>query len=108
MYQIMREGGRKRRDLPLSFPRMKMKTDCRPKRFKKYHDRLETHRTSRSRVMTPDCSIDLKRMVRGKGSFTASSLVSRLVNNHDLDIVDAVDGIAAFSEMHPNRGGKED
>ena len=56
--------------LPLSLPRMNMKTDCSPKRFRKYHDRLETHRTSRSRVATPDCSIDLNRIVRGNGSFT--------------------------------------
>lgn len=55
---------------PLSFPRMNIKTDCSPKRLRKYHDRLETHRTSRSRVATPDCSIDLNRIVRGKGSFT--------------------------------------
>ena len=48
-----------------------MKTDCSPKRFRKYHDRLETHRTSKSRVATPDCNIDLNRIVRGKGSFTA-------------------------------------
>ena len=56
--------------LPLSLPRMKIKTDCSPKRLRKYHDRLETHRTSRSRVATPDCSIDLNRIVRGNGSFT--------------------------------------
>ena len=49
---------------------MKMKTDCKPKRFRKYQEREETHRTSRSRVATPDWSIDLKRSVRGKGSFT--------------------------------------
>ena len=55
---------------PFSFPRMKMKTDCRPKRLRKYHDSEDTHRTSRSRVATPDWSIDLKRRVRGKGSFT--------------------------------------
>jgi len=54
----------------LSLPRIKMKTDCSPKRFRKYHERLETHRTSRSLVITPDCSIDLKRIVSGKGSFT--------------------------------------
>ena len=47
-----------------------MKTDCSPKRLRKYHDKLETHRTSKSRVATPDCSIDLKRIVRGNGSFT--------------------------------------
>lgn len=47
-----------------------MKTDCSPKRFRKYQERLETHRTSRSLVMTPDCSIDLKRIVSGNGSFT--------------------------------------
>lgn len=51
-----------------------MKTDCRPNRFRKYHERLETHRTSRSRVATPDWSMDLKRMVSGKGSFTARRL----------------------------------
>ena len=49
-----------------------MKTDCRPKRLRKYQDRDDTHRTSKSRVATPDWSIDLKRMVSGKGSFTAS------------------------------------
>lgn len=47
-----------------------MKTGWRPKRLRKYQDRLDTHRTSRSRVATPDWSIDLKRRVRGKGSFT--------------------------------------
>ena len=56
---------------PLSLPRMNIKTDCSPKRFRKYHERLETHRTSRSRVATPDCSIDLNRIVRGNGSFTS-------------------------------------
>ena len=50
-----------------------MKTDCRPNRFKKYHDRLDTHRTSRSRVITPDCSMDLNRSVSGNGSFTVRS-----------------------------------
>lgn len=49
---------------------MNIKTDCNPKRLRKYHDRLDTHRTSRSRVATPDCSIDLNRIVRGNGSFT--------------------------------------
>lgn len=48
-----------------------MKTDCNPKRFRKYHDKLDTHRTSKSLVATPDCSIDLKRIVSGNGSFTA-------------------------------------
>lgn len=42
-------------------------------RLRKYHDRLDTHLTSRSLVMTPDWSIDLKRMVKGKGNFTATS-----------------------------------
>ena len=59
-----------------------MKTDCSPNRFRKYHERLDTHRTSRSRVMTPDCSIDLKRMVRGKGSFTEMSHVSGFSQSH--------------------------
>jgi len=58
-------------EVPFSLPRIKMKTDCRPNKFKKYHDRLDTHRTSKSLVMTPDWSIDLKRIVSGKGSFTA-------------------------------------
>ena len=47
-----------------------MKTDCNPNKFRKYHERDETHLTSRSRVATPDCSIDLNRRVSGKGSFT--------------------------------------
>lgn len=47
-----------------------MKTDCSPNKLRKYHDKLETHRTSRSRVMTPDCNIDLNRMVNGNGNFT--------------------------------------
>ena len=55
---------------PFSLPRMKMKMDCRPKRLRKYQEREETHWTSRSRVATPDWSIDLKRRVSGKGSFT--------------------------------------
>ena len=55
---------------PLSLPRMNIKTDCSPKRLRKYQDKLETHRTSKSRVATPDCNIDLNRMVRGNGSFT--------------------------------------
>ena len=49
---------------------MKVKTDCNPKRFRKYHDKDDTHRTSRSLVATPDCNIDLNRIVNGKGSFT--------------------------------------
>lgn len=61
---------RQRNILPLSLPRMNIKTDCSPKRLRKYHDRLETHRTSRSWVATPDCSIDLNRIVKGNGSFT--------------------------------------
>ena len=60
-----------RGELPLSFPRMKMKTGWRPKRLRKYHEREETHRTSRSRVAMPDWSMDLKRIVNGNGSFTA-------------------------------------
>ena len=48
-----------------------MKTDWSPKRLRKYQERLDTQRTSRSRVMTPDWSIDLNRMVSGKGNFTA-------------------------------------
>ena len=62
--------------LPLSFPRMKINTDCSPKRLRKYHDRLDTHRTSRSRVATPDCSMDLKRIVRGNGNFTMQPSLS--------------------------------
>ena len=56
--------------LLLSFPRRKINTDCNPIRLRKYHDKLETHRTSKSRVATPDCSIDLNLMVKGNGSFT--------------------------------------
>ena len=52
-----------------------MKTDWSPKRFKKYQDKDDTQRTSRSRVATPDWSIDLKRMVRGNGSFTTRKSV---------------------------------
>lgn len=55
---------------PLSLPRMNMKTDCSPNRLRKYQERLDTHRTSRSRVATPDCSMDLNLMVNGKGNFT--------------------------------------
>lgn len=47
-----------------------MNTDCNPNRLRKYHDKLDTHRTSKSLVATPDCSIDLKRIVNGNGSFT--------------------------------------
>jgi len=46
-----------------------MKTDCRPNRFKKYHESDDTHLTSKSLVAIPDCSMDLKRIVSGKGSF---------------------------------------
>lgn len=49
---------------------MNPKTDCKPIKFRKYHDRLDTHWTSKSRVITPDWSIDLNRIVNGKGSFT--------------------------------------
>ena len=56
--------------VPFSLPRRNMNTDCNPNRLRKYHDKLDTHLTSRSRVATPDCSIDLKRMVNGNGSFT--------------------------------------
>ena len=47
-----------------------MKTDCRPKRLRKYHESDETHRTSRSRVSMEYFSIDLFGSVSGKGSFT--------------------------------------
>lgn len=66
--------------IPLSLPRMNPKTDCRPIKLRKYQERLETHCTSRSRVMTPDCNIDLKRMVRGKGNFTAQSVSASLTH----------------------------
>lgn len=69
-------GCQKQIDIPLSFPKMKMKTDCNPNRLRKYHDRLETHCTSRSRVATPDCNIDLNRRVKGNGSFTIRTPVS--------------------------------
>ena len=66
-------GGRTADNSPLSLPKMKMKTDCSPNKQRKYHDRLDTHRTSRSLVMTPDWSMDLKRMVRGNGSLTVTA-----------------------------------
>lgn len=79
---------------PLSFPRMNIKTDCSPKRLRKYHDKLETHRTSRSRVATPDCSIDLNRIVRGNGSFTDrrdayqhTSDIARATTKSSLDVL---------------------
>lgn len=50
-----------------------MKTDCSPNRLRKYQERLETQRTSRSRVATPDWSMDLNRNVNGKGSFTIAA-----------------------------------
>jgi len=42
-----------------------------------YHEREDTHRTSKSRVFTPLWSIDLNLMVNGNGSFTVtpSSLI---------------------------------
>lgn len=67
-------------DIPFSFPSIKMNTDCSPNRFRKYHDRLDTHWTSRSLVATPDCSIDLKRSVSGNGSFT---IMTRLALRDD-------------------------
>lgn len=45
-----------------------MKTLCNPKRHRKYQDKLDTHLTSKSLVMTPDCNMDLKRIVSGNGS----------------------------------------
>lgn len=67
---------------------MNPKTDCKPIKFRKYHERLDTHWTSRSRVITPDWSIDLKRIVNGKGSFTIIagqhiSLPSAIVSHTD-------------------------
>lgn len=60
------------RNLQLSLPRMNPNTGCKPNKLRKYHDKLDTHLTSRSRVITPDCSMDLNRIVRGNGSFTVS------------------------------------
>lgn len=69
-----------------------MKTDWSPKRFRKYQERLETHRTSKSLVMTPDCSIDLKRMVSGKGSFTncCEHAVSNMLRQYSLSLCTAL------------------
>ena len=53
-----------------------MKTDCNPNRLRKYHDRLDTHCTSRSWVATPDCNIDLNLKVKGNGSLTVRNPVS--------------------------------
>lgn len=69
--ELRGKGGR---DIPFSFPSMKIKTDCKPNRLRKYHDSDDTHWTSRSRVATPDCSIDLNRRVSGKGSLTVTVL----------------------------------
>jgi hypothetical protein len=63
-----------RGDSQLSLPSMKLYTGCKPNKVRKYQDRLETHRTSRSRVPTPDCSIALNCGVRGKGSFTIARI----------------------------------
>ena len=49
---------------------MKLHTGCNPNKVKKYQDKLDTHLTSKSRVPTPDWSIDLNCGVNGKGSFT--------------------------------------
>lgn len=68
-----KRSGRPRNNSPLSLPKIKPNTDCRPIKFRKYHDRLDTHFTSRSRVITPDWSIDLKRIVKGKGSLTSNA-----------------------------------
>jgi hypothetical protein len=57
-------------DSQLLLPRMKLYTGWSPNRVRKYQDKLDTHRTSRSRVPTPDWSIDLNCGVSGKGSFT--------------------------------------
>ena len=76
----------------MSFPRRKVNTGLRPNKFKKYlekrkrqphlifntnpknlktyQDNEDTHLTSKSRVITPDWSIDLNRTVKGNGSFT--------------------------------------
>lgn len=56
--------------LPLLLPKMKLYTGCSPNSVRKYQLRLLTHRTSRSLVPTPDCSICLNCGVSGKGSFT--------------------------------------
>lgn len=70
--------------IPLSLPRMNPKTDCKPIKLRKYQERLETHCTSRSRVMTPDCSMDLKRIVRGKGNFTAKRVSPSLTQRRNV------------------------
>ena len=72
-HRIGAKSGKDEEYIPLSFPRMNMNTDCSPKRLRKYHESEDTHLTSRSRVATPDCSMLLKRIVRGKGSFTTRS-----------------------------------
>lgn len=56
--------------LLFSLPSINEKTALKPNRFKTYQETADTHLTSKSFVATPDCSICLKRMVRGKGSFT--------------------------------------
>jgi len=39
-------------------------------------DNEDTHLTSKSLVATPDCNIDLNRIVSGNGSFTTMSIIS--------------------------------
>ena len=81
-------GGR-RSSLPLSLPKRKLKTGCRPKMHKKYQLMLDIHLGSMSLVATPACSMLLNLMVNGNGSFTASECVSknrrytRLSRGHD-------------------------
>ena len=45
-----------------------------------YHEREDTHRTSKSRVFTPLWSMDLNLMVNGNGSFTRTPSPSTYVN----------------------------
>ena len=57
-------------DVPFPSPRMSEKMGRRPSTFKMNHENELTHVGWRSITSTPLWSIDRKRGVRGKGSFT--------------------------------------
>lgn len=69
----------------LSPPKINRNNPFRPNKLRKYHDREETQRTSRSGVSMPLCSMDLKPRVRGKGSLTARRIGIQLQAINDRD-----------------------
>ena len=84
----------------LLLPRMKLYTGWSPNRVRKYQDKLDTHLTSKSRVPTPDWSIDLNCGVSGKGSFTASE--HRLANACNGFVREGCDGKPWFLAHYRN------